>query len=348
MLGGVALGLAVVRVVRRRRRSPAPRPVVIADPDPEWPTRFERERQMVLDALGSQAAAIEHVGSTAVPGLAAKPIIDMLVGMADPVAAEASLGMLDDIGFTDVSPGDHPGWFYCVGKGERPHDSHLHLCARDGSFWRRHLAFRDYLRAHPTVAAEYCALKRRLAERFKTDRLGYCVAKTGFIRWVEAKAVGVEIGVMTENDIADLAESFRQWPKRRSLFERYWREMAAGGRLVMVARNRGSVAGYATLVWSPDYRPFREQGIPEVVDLNVLAQYRRRGIGAALVWACESASSRRGYTRVGVSVSHSPAHAAANRLYPALGYAPDGRGVTASDNELHLTRELVSPAVRPA
>jgi len=139
-------------------------PVVIADYDPLWPAMFAEESALVLDAIGEWLLGIEHVGSTSVPGLAAKPVVDMMPGLRS----------LDD------SP-------YIVGPLQK-------LVEPTSAFWRRHLGFRDYLRAHPDAAAEYAALKRRLAAEYGTDRVGYTDAKTDFITRIESLALAGEAG----------------------------------------------------------------------------------------------------------------------------------------------------------
>jgi GNAT superfamily N-acetyltransferase len=101
------------------------------------------------------------------------------------------------------------------------------------------------------------------------------------------------------------------------------------------------VVGYTTLLISSGYLPFREQRIPEIADLNVIGEYQRRGIGSALIYAAERLARQRGCAAVGIAVEQSPAYDAASRLYPRLGFEPDGRGITASDNELHLLKPLL-------
>jgi len=147
-------------------------PVVIADYDPLWPAMFAEESALVLDAIGEWLLGIEHVGSTSVPGLAAKPVVDMMPGLRS----------LDD------SP-------YIVGPLQKLRRLfHLHIVEPTSAFWRRHLGFRDYLRAHPDAAAEYAALKRRLAAEYGTDRVGYTDAKTDFITRIESLALAGEAG----------------------------------------------------------------------------------------------------------------------------------------------------------
>ena len=118
------------------------------------------------------------------------------------------------------------------------------------------------------------------------------------------------------------------WPgKDREQYERYLREQHAGDRVMLVARQDGAFAGYLTVVWEAGYRPFRNAGIPEVQDLNVLPRFRRRGIGWALMDLAEeheATRSRIAGIGVGLYADYGPAHL----MYLRRGYRPDGRGVT--------------------
>jgi GrpB-like predicted nucleotidyltransferase (UPF0157 family) len=165
-------------------------PVVIVSYNPNWPQIYEKEKALVLKILRENTLAIEHVGSTSVPGLGAKDIVDMVVGVNDRQAAEDCLILLEPIGYTEVTP--EPGrteWFYCLGKtpGVFPR-FHLHLMKYPSTFFSRHILFRDYLRIHPEIADEYCELKKRLAAEYGSDREGYTNAKTEFVESVLMKA----------------------------------------------------------------------------------------------------------------------------------------------------------------
>ncbi|MHB0874462.1 MAG: GrpB family protein [Anaerolineae bacterium] len=167
-----------------------PRPVVIVDYDQEWPARFAEEREIIVAAIGPHVVAVEHVGSTAVPGLGAKPVIDIIVGVRSLADAAACIEPLAAVGYDYHR--DHeaemPERRYFDVQTER-RDAHLHMVEYGGEFWRRHLAFRDYLRAHPEASAEYDRLKRELAARFGRDRDGYTNAKSDFVKDIERRAL---------------------------------------------------------------------------------------------------------------------------------------------------------------
>ena len=171
-----------------------PRPVVIVDYDPQWLALYEEERRRILKVVGHKILAIEHIGSTAVPGLGAKPIVDIMVGVRSSADADEYLPLLLDIGYDDVTPQlGNPEWYYCLGKvyrGEkvRLENFHLHLVKFGSEHWERHVLFRDFLQTHPEVAQRYDRLKRELAAKYGSDREGYTNAKTEFIESVVAQA----------------------------------------------------------------------------------------------------------------------------------------------------------------
>jgi len=156
-----------------------PDPIVIVDYSPAWPLEFERLRDRVAAAVGNLAVAIEHVGSTAVPGLAAKPVIDLVI-VVEPEDMQAAIDRLTVIGYVHQGNlGVEGREAFGVPEGERRH--HLYVSPADSEELRAQLAFRNRLRADPELAAEYEALKRGLAWRFRDDRVGYTDAKTAFV-----------------------------------------------------------------------------------------------------------------------------------------------------------------------
>jgi GrpB-like predicted nucleotidyltransferase (UPF0157 family) len=150
--------------------------------DPEWPTQFKREQEALAEAIGEWVAGgIHHVGSTAVPGLDAKPIIDILAGVQDLESARGCFEPLAGLGYlyAPYLP-EEMHWFCKPDQARRTH--HLHLVPVDSQRFRDELAFRDRLRADPRLAADYSALKQGLAERHRDDREAYTNGKGGFIR----------------------------------------------------------------------------------------------------------------------------------------------------------------------
>jgi len=164
-------------------------PVVIRGYDPEWPTRFAELCEALATALDGLAIVFEHVGSTAVPGLAAKPIIDVDVVVASPRLLPAVIERLKGLGYQRLGelgvPGREafrtPPSFVLEEQSPLRAAHHLYVLRNDSQELARHVAFRDALRADAALAKEYAALKRRLAAELGHDREAYTEAKTGFI-----------------------------------------------------------------------------------------------------------------------------------------------------------------------
>ena len=158
----------------------------VVECDPEWPHRYDEERARIVAALGELIAAIEHVGSTAVPGLGGKPVIDFMIGVARLEDGERRVGPLETLGYVYCGEAGIPGRLFF--RKDVPRTHQIHLVEQGGDFWEDTLLFRDFLRAHPETAAEYSDLKKELAARFRTEREAYADAKTPFIRPVLERA----------------------------------------------------------------------------------------------------------------------------------------------------------------
>jgi GrpB-like predicted nucleotidyltransferase (UPF0157 family)/predicted RNA-binding protein associated with RNAse of E/G family len=166
--------------------------VQIVDYDIRWPSIYAEERDRILKATGNRLAAIEHVGSTAVPRLGAKPIIDIMVAVRELSDANKWIPPLKSIGYEYVPEQEKEipeRRFFRKGPEGVPNEHfHLHMVEQSGAFWKKHLLFRDYLRSHPEVAQQYCRLKVELAKKCSSDREAYTEAKTSFIESVIAEA----------------------------------------------------------------------------------------------------------------------------------------------------------------
>jgi GrpB-like predicted nucleotidyltransferase (UPF0157 family) len=164
--------------------------------DPEWPARYEAEAAEIRGVIGDSLLGLEHIGSTSIPGLAAKPIVDIMALVASSDVAESLIPALAELGypFNDGRHSkDNSTERHLARKGS-PTQFHLSLAYADkGSFWKRQLAFRDYLREHPEDRDRYAALKQALIEQDPTGKNGYIGGKTdlvneildksGFVRW---------------------------------------------------------------------------------------------------------------------------------------------------------------------
>jgi GrpB-like predicted nucleotidyltransferase (UPF0157 family) len=162
--------------------------VTVGPYDQTWPARFEEERLLLQQAIGGFLTGdIHHVGSTAVPGLDAKPVIDILAGVRDLATARPCITLLIPLGYW-YAPyrAGQMHWFCKPHPSRRTH--HLHLVPAASARYRDELRFRDYLRDHPQARAGYVALKRDLATRFRSDREAYTEAKTGFVQHILRRA----------------------------------------------------------------------------------------------------------------------------------------------------------------
>jgi GrpB-like predicted nucleotidyltransferase (UPF0157 family) len=172
--------------------------VEIVDYDKRWPSSFNEEAKRLRSVLDpSLIVGLEHFGSTAIPGLSAKPIIDILIAVRSLTDAKATLvaalRTLDYVYWADNPKKDR--MFFVKGMppfgSKRSH--HVHVTEPDGEMWQR-LAFRDYLRVHPEEIAAYAQLKRRLAAEHRTDREAYTDAKSAYVETVLRKAIKQGVG----------------------------------------------------------------------------------------------------------------------------------------------------------
>ena len=168
--------------------------VRVVPSDPAWPRAFASEAARLRAALGTVAVRIEHVGSTAVPGLAAKPIIDIQVSVRSIEPLERYRRPLAALGYLFVPDLESPDYHFFGKPAQRPRTRHLHVCEAGTPQELRHLAVRDFLRAHPAEAEAYAAVKRAAAMRHPGDRLAYMAAKRSFIEGLERRAVAWAAG----------------------------------------------------------------------------------------------------------------------------------------------------------
>lgn len=163
--------------------------IIVTDYNPIWAEMFESEAENIRQILGDNCVTIHHIGSTAVPDLTAKPIIDIMpivksLDAVDQVAAE-----FEEIGYEYLGEFGISGRRYLrKGGDERTHQIHIFLDG-DTKNIDRHIAFRDYMRTHDKERNEYASLKVRLAQQFPYDIDGYCDGKEAFVKTVEEKAL---------------------------------------------------------------------------------------------------------------------------------------------------------------
>jgi GrpB-like predicted nucleotidyltransferase (UPF0157 family) len=164
--------------------------LVLSEYQDTWPRQFQQVAEQLLANVSLPAARLEHIGSTSVPGLCAKPVLDLLLGVCALEEAEAAIPALASAGF--VYRPEHevtiPDRRYFVRPEGQTLRVHLHAVLLGGLLWRQHLYFRDALRQEPLLREQYATLKRRLAVQHAQDKAAYTEAKAPFIRQVLASS----------------------------------------------------------------------------------------------------------------------------------------------------------------
>ena len=171
----------------RFRYSDSRIPIITLVPyDSTWPLEFTAEAERIERACAGLPIRLEHIGSTAVPRLAAKPVIDILAGRPGNMSGDAYVAAFRQLGYEHKGAYGIPGRNYFRRGTPRTH--HVHLVSWSSDFWRDHLLFRDYLRANPDTAREYETIKRELAVTYLFDKENYTDAKGPFVRSIVHRA----------------------------------------------------------------------------------------------------------------------------------------------------------------
>lgn len=165
--------------------------VIVLEYNPDWIKAYDEEKVKIEETLQEHILSIEHIGSTSVPGLGAKPIIDMMVGVRNlDEVGQKQIDRLMAVGYEYVHKPEYPERkFFRKGKW-RAGTHHLHVYEMNGLSWRNNLLFRDYLRQHAEMAEQYYRLKKELEVTYKHDRPAYTAGKETFIQEVIRQANG--------------------------------------------------------------------------------------------------------------------------------------------------------------
>ena len=158
--------------------------VEIVEYDPEWPRVLEREAEAILEECRPCITEVHHIGSTSVSGLAAKPVLDMMPVAATPGDGAKAVPNMTMLGYLYRGENGLPGRFYFDRVVDGRTVAHVHMFPARHPDVRKHLVFRDYLRAHPDAAQDYEQLKRSLASKYRDDRRTYTDAKAEFINMI--------------------------------------------------------------------------------------------------------------------------------------------------------------------
>jgi len=166
--------------------------VIIVDYNPQWPQMYEDEREHIQNAIGPYLVDIQHVGSTSITGLSAKPIIDILPVIRDISLVSQCISLLVALDYAYFGENGIPGRHYFRKPADitsQPQTFHLHVLEKGHDQWAMMLLFRDYLRMHPEAAQHYDTLKRKLAAHYGSDRVGYTDAKEAFVKSIIRAAI---------------------------------------------------------------------------------------------------------------------------------------------------------------
>jgi GrpB-like predicted nucleotidyltransferase (UPF0157 family)/GNAT superfamily N-acetyltransferase len=291
------------------------REIVIAEYDPQWPGRFDVERERIRSALSGAALRIEHIGSTSVAGLAAKPIVDVLVAVSD-VSDESSYGpALERAGYElRVREPEHR--MYRTPQ----RDVHVHVWNEGDPEVDRHLVFRDRLRASPDDRSEYERLKRSLARREWSEVNHYADAKGPLIEAILARAKQSHIRRARSSDtpaVAGLLGDLGYPTDVDAASAQLGRLLDRDDAGVLVYDDGGGPVGLITYhVFDLIYRP---RPHCRITALAVSAQRRREGIARALLDAVQAIARERACVRIELTTR--PDRADALRFYEACGFA---------------------------
>jgi GrpB-like predicted nucleotidyltransferase (UPF0157 family) len=165
--------------------------VRLVEYDARWPALFIAEQQRIREQCGQLTLSLEHVGGTSIPGMCAKPILDIAAGRLRDSSIRDYVAALEQAGYENRGERGVPGRQYF--RRGQPRAYHVHLVEDAGPLWRDYLAFRDYLRAHAADARRFAELKRRLAGLFHYDRDGYMYAKSSHVHEILRLAGAADI-----------------------------------------------------------------------------------------------------------------------------------------------------------
>ena len=156
--------------------------VRLAPYSPEWAKLFDEEKQLLIALIGDYVIDIQHIGSTSIPDMIAKPIIDIGIAIKDFEEGKRCIKLIESLGYEYKGENGIPGRHYFV-KGN-PTTHHLHIVEIDSEEWKKNITFRDALRKNENLAKDYTELKLNLAEKFKYDRVAYTDGKTDFVNYI--------------------------------------------------------------------------------------------------------------------------------------------------------------------
>lgn len=303
-----------------------------------FPELFEKEKQRIL-AHTKTALRIEHIGSTAVPNLGGKGIIDIAIAV-DKGNMELTSKHLQDLGYEYRPAFSTPDRFYFIIYLPDPEEEnrryHIHLTYPENKEWKEFIDFRDYLRNHPQELLDYAELKKQAAFEANHEGDRYRKIKEPMFKKIrslaEEEVKNLLIRPMNESDIEKIVSRYSfPWSspeKTQTLWAAYYREQQDGMRTVALLEKNHEILGYGSLLRKPECPFFGENNIPEINAIWIDEKNRRKGLGKALVRWLEDLAIQEGYDQIGIGVGLYRDYGPAQKLYFQLGYTPDGNGIT--------------------
>lgn len=172
------------------------RAVIVVPFDSQWSELFNKEKIAIKKVFGDEAIAIDHIGSTAITGMDAKPIIDILISAKDIQVIDQFNTQMERLGYIAKGEFNIPGRRFFTKDTDNVRTHHVHTFQVGDPHLSRHLAFRDYMMTHPDDAIKYLQLKINLAKRFPNDIAAYCDGKDAFIKEIDIKAAKWQANLM--------------------------------------------------------------------------------------------------------------------------------------------------------
>ena len=163
--------------------------VILKDYNKEWSKLFDKEAKLISSIISNYLVNIQHIGSTAIPGIVAKPIIDIAIGIDDLSNIKQIITLLEEGGYEYRGEQGIPDRHLFVKGNEECRTHHIHVMVNTSYEWKKHILFRDYLKSNPKVAKQYSELKKRLAAKFEFDREKYTNGKEEFILGILEKVI---------------------------------------------------------------------------------------------------------------------------------------------------------------
>ncbi len=297
--------------------------------DPQWPEMFDSESKLIKQALGNNCIDIHHIGSTSVPGLSAKPIIDILPVVKDIQEVDKSIKAMESLGYE--AKGEHGIAFRrFFQKGQNVKTHHVHVYEENDPEISRYLKFRDWMRSHEDDARNYANLKMELAAKFPRDMLQYCNGKDAFVASIDAKddfEGWRMVQALTNREWASVFD-LRQKNFFKSNPDPYTWTFTHKDHIHFVFYKNSEIIGYAHLqLWAENRSALRIITIDE--------NFRRLGYGSLFMKLCERWLYQQGFTVLLIQSSQN-----AYKFYCSLGYVempfndPDGYETDPQDIEL--------------